>query len=128
MHEGCIFCGIVAGDIPSTTVAESDNVVAFRDINPAAPVHVLLIPKTHVVSSAAELRAGHGELLGELFELAASIAEAEGLEGTYRVIVNSGAGSGQTVFHLHFHLLGGWGRSGSYPKTLGDETGGVPVS
>lgn len=123
-----MFCGIVAGDIPSTQVAESERVLAFRDINPAAPVHVLLIPKEHVADGTADLRSEHGPILGELFELAASVADAEGLDGTYRMIVNSGAGSGQTVFHLHFHLLGGWGRAASTPKTLADETGGVPLS
>lgn len=124
MSDDCLFCKIVSGEIPSTPVASSENVYAFRDINPAAPVHVLLVPKRHVAASAAELRVGHGPLLGELFELAASIAEDEELAQTYRVITNSGADSGQSVFHLHFHLLGGWQRTATAPKSLADETGG----
>ena len=123
-NPDCLFCKIVAGDIPSAAVAESEHVYAFRDINPAAPVHVLLIPKAHVADSAAALTPGHGDVLGELFALAASIAEEEGLGGTYRMVTNSGAGSGQSVFHVHFHLLGGWGRSEARAKSLADETGG----
>lgn len=126
MIQNCIFCSIVSGDIPSSRVAESAHVLAFRDINPSAPVHVLLIPKEHVAGSAAEVRASHGPLLGELFELAASIAQSEGLEGTYRLITNSGTGAGQTVFHLHFHLLGGWDRVSGGPRTLATESGGNP--
>ena len=117
----CIFCAIVAGDIPAEVVDESDGVLAFRDINPAAPVHVLLVPKTHVVASASDVTSQDGPILGELFELAARIAEREGLDGTYRLVTNSGAGAGQTVFHLHFHLMGGWERG---PRSLAEETGG----
>lgn len=124
MREDCLFCKIVAGEIPSTAVAETDHAYAFRDINPAAPVHVLVVPKAHIADSAADLQAVHGAALGEIFELAATIAESEGLGGTYRMITNSGAGSGQSVFHLHFHLLGGWDRIGSAPKSLVDESGG----
>jgi len=124
MNDGCIFCAIVAGAIPSTQVGESENVLAFRDLNPAAPVHVLLVPREHVAESAADLTAAHGPLLGELFELAASIADGEGLDATFRLITNSGPGAGQSVFHLHFHLLGGWSRRGDTPKPLAEETGG----
>ena len=121
----CIFCVIVAGDIPASVVAETDTVLAFRDINPAAPVHVLLIPKDHVVTSAAAITAAeHGPILGEIFELAAGVAELEGLDGTYRVVTNSGSGAGQTVFHLHFHLMGGWDRAGSHTRSLSEESGG----
>jgi histidine triad (HIT) family protein len=103
----CLFCKIVSGAIPSDRVAETDRVLAFRDINPAAPTHVLLIPKEHVADSAAELKVEHSDLLGELFELAALIADEEALDGGWRLVTNVGAGAGQTVFHLHVHLLGG---------------------
>lgn len=105
--EGCLFCKIAEGSIPSDRVAETERVLAFRDINPAAPTHVLLIPKEHVADSAAQLRGEHGELLTELFELAARIAADEQLEKGWRLVTNVGAGAGQSVFHLHVHLLGG---------------------
>ena len=107
----CLFCKIAHKEIDSTLVGETDTVIAFRDINPAAPTHVLIIPKDHIVS-ARELTAAHGELTGEIFELAAQIAADEGVED-YRIVSNVGAGAGQSVFHLHFHLLGG--RSMSWP-------------
>lgn len=110
MPETCIFCEIVAGRIPAEIVDETDNVLAFRDIAPAAPTHVLLIPKQHVADSAAELGPEHGALLGELFALAAKIADAEGLAAGWRLVTNVGPAAGQTVFHLHFHLMGGWDR------------------
>lgn len=119
----CIFCAIVAGQVPATIVAETDTVLAFRDINPVAPVHVLLIPKAHLADSAADLTAADGPILGDLFELAAAVADLEHLGGEYRLITNSGAGARQTVFHVHFHLLGGWGR-GEAPMSLAEETGG----
>jgi histidine triad (HIT) family protein len=106
--ETCIFCDIVAGRIPSDVVEETDNVLAFRDIAPAAPTHVLLIPKEHVADSAAELGPDDGPLLGELFALAAKIADAEGLDAGWRLVTNVGPAAGQTVFHVHFHLMGGW--------------------
>lgn len=105
--EGCLFCAIAEGSIPSERVAETERVLAFRDINPAAPTHVLLIPKEHVADSAADVHAQHGEMLAELFEVAASIARTEALEEGWRLVTNVGAGAGQTVFHLHVHLLGG---------------------
>ncbi len=103
----CIFCRIAAGEIPATRVAETGEVLAFRDVNPQAPTHVLLIPKHHVVASAAELGAAHGALLGELFALAAKIARDEKLEQGWRLVTNVGPHAGQTVHHLHVHLLGG---------------------
>lgn len=103
----CLFCKIAAGVIPSDRVAETDKVLAFRDINPAAPTHVLLIPKDHVVDSAAQLTGEHSEMLGELFELAARIATEEALDDGWRLVTNVGAGAGQSVFHLHVHLVGG---------------------
>jgi histidine triad (HIT) family protein len=107
----CLFCKIVHKEVDSTLVNESANALAFRDINPAAPTHVLIIPKDHIVS-ARDLTAEHGKLVGEIFELAARIASDEGLED-YRLVSNVGAGAGQSVFHLHFHVLGG--RSMSWP-------------
>lgn len=103
----CLFCKIAAGSIPSERVAETDRVLAFRDINPAAPTHVLLIPKEHVADSAAQIQGGHGEMLAELFELAAKVAHDEELEDGWRLVTNVGEGAGQSVFHLHVHLLGG---------------------
>lgn len=104
----CVFCSIVTGDIPSSTVAESDRILAFRDIEPHAPTHVLLVPKDHVVDSVAELRPEDAGWLAELMILAATIAREEGLEDGWRVLSNVGAAAGQTVFHVHFHLMGGW--------------------
>ena len=104
---GCLFCKIVAGEIPSTTVAEDDAVLAIRDIAPRAPTHVLLLPREHI-RSAAELTDTDGALLGRLFALAAEIARNEGIaEGGYRVVTNIGTWGGQSVDHLHFHLMGG---------------------
>lgn len=103
----CLFCRIVAGEIPSTRVAEDDAIVAFRDISPRAPTHILVVPREHI-ASAAELEAGDGPLLGRLFAAAADIARTEGIaEGGYRIVTNVGTWGGQTVDHLHFHLMGG---------------------
>ena len=103
----CLFCKIVEGSVPSKKVAETKHVLAFRDIHPHAPTHVLLVPKPHVTGSAAELRAEHGAILAELFELAAQVAKSERLEGGWRLVTNVGPDAGQSVHHLHFHLLGG---------------------
>jgi histidine triad (HIT) family protein len=105
--SSCLFCRIVAGEIPAEIVHSSDTVVAFRDINPGAPTHLLLIPKEHV-ASVRELEDRHGGMLAELFQAAAHLANAEGIDqGGWRVVTNVGRGAGQSVFHLHFHLLGG---------------------
>jgi histidine triad (HIT) family protein len=103
---GCLFCRIVAGDIPSTLVYEDEHLVAFRDIDPKAPTHVLLVPRRHVTSLAA-LDAGDAELAGRLLLAAADLARAEGLQGGWRVVSNVGEDAGQSVPHLHVHLLGG---------------------
>ncbi|HEY3215772.1 MAG TPA: histidine triad nucleotide-binding protein [Candidatus Eisenbacteria bacterium] len=103
----CPFCQIAQGSLRSDKVAETDRVLAFRDINPQAPTHVLLIPKQHVVSSAAEVDHDHAEMLAELFTLAARVARSEGLASGWRLVTNVGADAGQSVSHLHFHLLGG---------------------
>jgi histidine triad (HIT) family protein len=103
----CLFCRIVAGEIPSTKVHEDEAVLAIRDIAPRAPTHVLIMPKVHV-ASAADLTDEHGELLGRIFATAAEIARAEGIaERGYRVVTNVGTWGGQSVDHLHFHLMGG---------------------
>ena len=109
----CLFCAIVAGEIPATTVLETDRILAFRDINPQAPTHVLVIPKAHYPDVAA-LAAADAGLLGDVITGAHHVAAAEGVSETgYRVVFNTGAQAGQTVSHVHGHLLGG--RSLSWP-------------
>ena len=102
----CLFCKIAAGDIPSTKVYEDETVYAFRDIAPQAPTHILVIPKVHI-GSVSEITAENSGLVAHIFEVIPRIAEAEGLTGGYRVVSNCGADAGQTVHHLHFHILGG---------------------
>lgn len=102
----CLFCKIVKGDIPSTKVYEDDLVLAFRDIAPQAPTHILVIPKTHI-GSVAEVTAENSAVVAHIFTVIPQIAEQEGLTGGYRVVSNCGADAGQTVHHLHFHILGG---------------------
>ena len=105
--ENCIFCKIAAGEIPSTKVYEDERVLAFRDIEPQAPVHVLIIPKRHIAGANALTREDDA-LLGHLFEVARQLAKELGLADTgYRLITNIGGDAGQTVPHLHFHILGG---------------------
>jgi histidine triad (HIT) family protein len=108
----CLFCRIVAGEIPAEEVASNDLTYAFRDINPGAPSHVLVVPREHL-TDAAELRAHHGELLAAMFLTAQEVAEIEGLTGGYRLVFNVGEDSGNSVPHLHQHVLGG--RSMSWP-------------
>ena len=110
--SNCLFCKIAAGEIPSTKVYEDESVLAFRDIAPQAPTHILVIPKTHI----ADVNGINGEnaaLVAHIFTLIPQIAAAEGLTGGYRVVSNCGADAGQTVPHLHLHILGG--------RTLGVE-------
>ena len=102
----CLFCKIVAGEIPSTKVYEDDQVLAFRDIAPMAPTHILVIPKTHI-GSVAEINADNSGVVAHIFEVIPQIAAAEGLANGYRVVSNCGQDAGQTVHHLHFHILGG---------------------
>jgi histidine triad (HIT) family protein len=103
--DDCIFCRIAKGDIPATKVAENDHALAFRDVNPQAPVHILVIPKVHIVSMA---ETDDPTLLGALLHLAVQVAKAEGLaEQGYRTVINTGQNGGQTVYHLHAHILGG---------------------
>ena len=102
----CLFCKIVAGVIPSTKVYEDETVFAFRDIAPQAPTHILVIPKAHL-SSVNDVTAENSAVVAHIFEVIPQIAKAEGLEGGYRVVSNCGSDAGQTVHHLHFHILGG---------------------
>ncbi|MFC3519732.1 histidine triad nucleotide-binding protein [Streptomonospora nanhaiensis] len=105
----CLFCKIAAGEAPADIVRQGERVVAFRDINPQAPTHVLLVPRDHYPDAAGAARAGTG-LLDEIAREAHAIAESEGIAETgYRLVFNTGSGAGQTVFHLHGHLLGGRG-------------------
>lgn len=105
MSQDCIFCKIVSGEIPSTRVYEDDTVVAFNDLTPQAPVHVLVVPKVHVDSLD---KASDPESLGRLLTAAAEIARRDGFaDSGYRVVINTNADGGQTVFHLHVHLLAG---------------------
>ena len=102
----CLFCKIIAGEIPSTKVYEDEMVFAFRDIAPQAPTHILVIPKTHL-ASMAEVTGDNSNVVAHIFEVIPQIAQAEGLTNGYRVVSNCGPDAGQTVFHLHFHILGG---------------------
>jgi histidine triad (HIT) family protein len=104
--DDCLFCKIAARDIDADIVAESEDVIAFRDVAPQAPTHILVIPKKHI-SSVRELAPGDGSMVAELFQVMAKIASDEGLEGGYRIVTNVGPDGGQTVDHLHFHVLGG---------------------
>lgn len=107
----CLFCSIASGDIPADIVHSDDSLIAFRDINPQAPVHVLVIPRTHH-ANAADLAASDPALAGRLLEAAALVAEREGVAASgYRIVTNTGEEAGQSVAHVHFHILGGRGLS-----------------
>lgn len=106
-HSDCLFCKIAAGTIPADLVHEGERLLAFRDISPQAPLHVLVIPREHLASLDAA-GDGNGDLLGDALLLAAEIARREGIsEGGYRTVINTGDDGGQTVDHLHVHVLGG---------------------
>ncbi|MGN1305186.1 MAG: histidine triad nucleotide-binding protein [Oscillospiraceae bacterium] len=103
----CIFCKIAAGEIPSTKVYEDDTVLAFKDINPLAPVHILVIPKTHI-ESAAQITADNSAVVAHIFEVISKIAKEQGIDKDgFRVVSNCGEDGCQSVKHLHFHILGG---------------------
>ena len=102
----CLFCRIIAGEIPSAKVYEDETVLAFRDIAPQAPTHILVIPKAHIPSAAA-ITPENSAVVAHIFEVIAEIARQEGLDDGFRVISNCGEHAGQTVQHLHFHILGG---------------------
>ena len=104
--ENCLFCKIIAGELPSTKVYEDETILAFRDIAPQAPTHVLVVPKAHI-EDCNGITAENSAVIAHIFEVIPEIAKAEGLVGGYRVASNTGADSGQTVPHLHFHILGG---------------------
>ena len=108
MSENCIFCKIVAGDIPCKKIYEDDDVLTFHDIHPAAPVHFMIIPKEHI-ASLADAHARHEMLLGRILLLAPRLAKEQGLHDGFRTIINTGRGGGQEVFHLHVHVIGGDG-------------------
>ena len=102
----CLFCKIIAGEIPSTKVYEDETVLAFRDIAPQAPTHILVIPKAHI-PSVDGITAENSAVVAHIFQVIPQIAAAEGLKNGYRVVSNCGKDAGQTVHHLHFHILGG---------------------
>ena len=102
----CLFCRIVAGEVPATVVAKTDRTVAFRDISPQAPTHVLVVPRDHHADLAACAEADPS-LLADVLSAAAAVARQEGLDGGYRLLTNTGPDAGQTVHHLHVHVLGG---------------------
>lgn len=105
--ENCLFCKIIKGDIPSTKVYEDEEVYAFKDINPEAPVHILVVPKKHI-SSINEIEDEDRELIGKIFTSIKKIAKEQGVEQSgYRVVSNCGKDAGQTIMHLHFHILAG---------------------
>jgi histidine triad (HIT) family protein len=104
MSADCLFCRIARGEIPATFVAQNDDCVAFRDIDPKAPTHVLVIPRAHVASLAETT---DPSVVGKLALMAADIAKQEGLDRGYRTVINTGPDAGQTVHHIHLHLLGG---------------------
>jgi histidine triad (HIT) family protein len=106
-HSNCLFCKILAGDIPADIVYESETAIAFRDINPQAPTHVLIIPRKHI-ATINEIAEEDEAIVGSLYSAAREIATAEGIaEEGYRAVMNCNEGAGQTVFHIHLHLLGG---------------------
>lgn len=105
--SSCLFCRIIAGEIPSARVYEDDQMIAFNDINPQAPMHVLIVPRLHL-ATLNDLGPAHDALVGSMVRRAASIARERGFaEGGYRTVFNCNAGAGQSVFHIHLHLLGG---------------------
>lgn len=102
----CLFCKIINGEIPCTKVYEDETVFAFRDIEPQAPTHILIVPKEHI-QSAAEINESNSAVVAHIFEVASKLAKEEGLEDGYRIVNNCGDIAGQSVKHLHFHLMGG---------------------
>ena len=106
MPDDCLFCKIIAGKVPATVVYQDEALTAIRDIRPQAPTHILVLPNRHV-TGIAEAQASDAELLGKLLLAARHIAQQEDLNGGYRLVINSGPDAGQSVFHLHVHVLGG---------------------
>lgn len=106
MDTNCIFCKIIAGDIPADIVYQDDDLLAFNDINPQAPRHILVIPKKHI-TGPADISDADEALIGNLMHRGAIIAREQGLEDGFRFVINNGESAGQTVFHIHLHVLGG---------------------
>jgi len=107
MADSCLFCKIISGEIPGTIVHRDDQATAFRDINPAGPTHILIVPNRHI-ASINELGAGDEQLVGHLFTVAGQLAKSEGIDQNgYRLIANAGPDAGQTIFHIHVHMIGG---------------------
>ncbi len=106
MNEHCLFCKIIAGQIPATTIYEDDDLVAFHDISPQAPIHFLVIPKKHIIGPAF-IGAGDEQLIGKMVRIGGQLAMELGLTEGFRLVFNNGAAAGQTVFHIHLHVLGG---------------------
>lgn len=106
MSDNCLFCKIVRGEIPSSKVYEDDELFAFHDIHPVAPVHFMLIPKLHI-ASLQQADGSHAALLGKMLLLAPKLAQEQGLHNGFRTVINTGEGGGQEVFHLHIHIIGG---------------------
>jgi histidine triad (HIT) family protein len=106
MADDCLFCKIVRGEIPCRKVYEDDELFAFHDIHPAAPVHFMIIPKLHV-ASLLEADGSHAALLGRMLLKAPELAQGQGLDNGFRTVINTGSGGGQEVFHLHIHIIGG---------------------
>ncbi len=102
----CLFCKIIAGEIPSAKVYEDDTVFAFNDIDPQAPVHILIVPKVHI-ASADDITSDNSGVIAHIFEVAAALAKEKGLSDGYRIVNNCGDSAGQSVKHIHFHLMGG---------------------
>ena len=110
--DNCLFCKIIKGDIPSDKLYEDDDVYAFRDISPQAPTHFLVIPKKHI-SGPDKVGEEDEKIIGKMMRIGADIARQEGIGDAFRMVFNNGAGAGQTVFHIHMHILGG--RSLNWP-------------
>jgi histidine triad (HIT) family protein len=106
MSNDCIFCKIIAGEIPSDQVYSDEKVIAFKDISPKAPVHLLIVPREHI-ESLQDLQPQHQDLMGHIMLLLPKLAKEQGLDGGFRTVINTGQDGGQVVYHLHVHLLGG---------------------
>ncbi len=106
MTQACIFCKIIAGDIPAKLIYEDDAMLAFHDISPVAPTHILVIPRKHIAGPAALTQADE-TLMGKMVNLGNDLAAKAGLQDGFRLVMNNGESAGQTVFHLHLHVLGG---------------------
>ncbi len=107
MNENCLFCKIITGEVPSTPVYTDEYVIVFWDINPQAPVHLLIVPREHIIS-LNEVEEKHDKLMAHIMRLLPKLAHEQGLDKGFRTVINTGSGGGQEVFHLHVHLLGGF--------------------